>query len=120
MSFGAKHRWGFALLALLAVLVVLYPQGGFGQQEKQEAVIARKVKSRVSPQYPELARRMSIGGKVKLAVVVAPNGSVKSTKPVGGHPLLVNAAQEAVKRWKFEPAGDESSGVVEIEFKPEK
>ena len=117
MSFGAKHRWGFALLALLAVLVVLYPQAGFGQQE---AVIARKVKTRVSPQYPELARRMSIGGKVKLVVVVAPNGSVKSTKPVGGHPLLVNAAQDAVKRWKFEPAGDESSGVVEIEFKPEK
>ena len=62
---------------------------------------------------------MSIGGKVRLAVVVAPNGSVKSTKAMGGHPLLVSAAQDAVRKWKFEPAGDESSGVVEIEFKPE-
>ena len=49
---------------------------------------------------------MSIAGTVRLAVVVAPNGTVKSSKPVGGHPLLVNAAMDAMKQWKFEPASD--------------
>jgi TonB family protein len=118
VSYAARRCLAFiGLLALLAVPVVLSPRAGFAQAV--ESGIARKVKNRVPPLYPDLARRMSIGGKVRLAVVVAPNGSVKSTKAMGGHPLLVSAAQDAVRKWKFEPAGDESSGVVEIEFKPE-
>jgi outer membrane biosynthesis protein TonB len=43
---------------------------------------------------------------------------VKSTKVVGGHPLLVNAAVDAVKKWRFEPAADETTGVVEFKFDP--
>ena len=68
--------------------------------------------------YPELAKRMSISGVVKVEVVVAPNGSVKSTKVVGGHPLLVNAAVDAVKKWRFETASEETTGVVEFKFDP--
>jgi TonB family protein len=49
---------------------------------------------------------------------VAPNGSVKNTKVVGGHPLLVNAAVDAVKKWRFEPASEETTGVVEFKFDP--
>jgi len=52
-------------------------------------------------------------------VVVNANGSVKSTKVMGGHPLLVSAAEDAVKKWKFEPASQEDSGVVEFSFRPE-
>lgn len=84
----------------------------------QEA-INRKVKSRVVPTYPEIARRMGISGTVKLAVVVAPNGSVKTTTAVGGHPLLLNAAMDAVKKWKFESAAEESTGTIEIKFNPQ-
>ena len=76
---------------------------------------ARKVKSRVSPQYPELARKMNVTGSVKLEVVVAANGQVKSVKPLGGHPLLIDAAQSAVKQWRYEP-GTEGTEVVEIRF----
>jgi TonB family protein len=61
---------------------------------------------------------MSITGTVRLAVVVAPNGVVKSTRAVGGHPILVNAALDAMKKWKFEPAPIESSGIVEFKFQP--
>jgi outer membrane biosynthesis protein TonB len=50
--------------------------------------------------------------------VVAPNGSVKSTKVVGGHPLLVNAAVDAVKKWRFDTASEESTGIVEFKFDP--
>jgi outer membrane biosynthesis protein TonB len=37
---------------------------------------------------------------------------------VGGHPVLAAAAVEAVKKWRFEPAAAESSGVVEFKFEP--
>jgi TonB family protein len=78
--------------------------------------LTRKVKSKVAPSYPDIARRMSISGTVKLVVVVTPNGSVKSTKVMGGHPILVNAAMDALRKWKFEPAPDESTGIVEFKF----
>ena len=76
----------------------------------------RKVKSKVSPAYPELARRMSVTGKVKIEVVITPDGRVKSTRIIGGHPLLVQACQDAVKEWKFAPAPEETTQIVEFEF----
>ena len=76
----------------------------------------RKVKTKVAPVYPELARRMSVTGKVKLEVVITPDGRVKSTRVVGGHPILVQACQDAVKDWKFLPAPEETTQIVEFDF----
>jgi TonB family protein len=76
----------------------------------------RKVKSKVSPAYPELAKRMSVSGKVKIEVVITPDGRVKSTRVIGGHPLLVQACQDAVKEWKFAAAPEETTQIVEFEF----
>lgn len=84
----------------------------------QDSGLNRKVKTKVSPTYPEIAKKMSISGTVKLEVVVAPNGTIKSTKVMGGHPLLVDAAVTAVRKWKFETASDDSSGVIEFTFQP--
>jgi len=108
------QRWlAGAVISGVAAVCLLYPQPGHAQDE-----ISRKVKSKVAPTYPELARRMAISGVVKVQVVVAPNGSVKSTKIVGGHPLLVNAAVDAVKKWRFDAASEESTGIVEFKFDP--
>jgi TonB family protein len=107
-------RWlAGAVISGVAALCLLYPLPGRGQEE-----ISRKVKSKIAPTYPELARRMAISGVVKVQVVVAPNGAVKSTKVVGGHPLLVNAAVDAVKKWRFDAASEETTGVVEFKFDP--
>ena len=76
---------------------------------------ARKIKSKVSPLYPELAKKMNVTGAVKLEVIVAANGQVKSVKPLGGHPLLIDAAENAVRQWRYEP-GTEGTEVVEIRF----
>jgi TonB family protein len=89
------------------------------QEQAKGDELPRKAKLKVEPVYPEVARRMSIGGTVRLAVVIAPNGTVKSSKPVGGHPLLVNAATDAIRRWRFEPGSTESSGIVEFKFQPQ-
>lgn len=88
------------------------------QEEAKSEELSRKPKTKVAPIYPDIARRMSISGTVRLAVVVAPNGTVKSSKAVGGHPVLVNAAVEAMKQWRFEAAPTESSGIVEFKFQP--
>jgi TonB family protein len=61
---------------------------------------------------------MSITGTVRVVVVVSNKGTVKSTKLVGGHPILVKAAIDALKKWKFEPASAESTGLVEFKFQP--
>jgi TonB family protein len=113
-----------ALLALLALVggVAAFPPLRMLPQEAappDKDQLTRKVKNRVSPAYPDIARRMNITGTVKVMVVVAPNGNLKSSKAVGGHPLLVNAAMDAIKKWKFESATEESSGIVEFKFTPQ-
>lgn len=77
----------------------------------------RKVLHQVAPVYPEIAKRMRLSGQVRLEVTVLSDGKVKAVKPLGGHPLLVSAAEDAVKRWKFEP-GSESKEVRIFNFKP--
>jgi len=80
----------------------------------------RKVRFRIEPQYPEIARKMGLTGVVRVEIVVAPNGSVKETKVIGGHPILVNATVDAVKKWKFESASAESTESRDFKFEPEK
>jgi len=103
------------LAGLLALATAIFhPLPAVAQGE-----LTRKAKTKVAPAYPELARRMNIVGTVKVVVVVSPNGSLKDTKVVGGNPLLVNAAMDALKKWKFEPADVESTGTVEFKFQPQ-
>ena len=79
----------------------------------------RKVKSKVAPLYPDLhPRRMNITGVVKVLITVTTTGAVKDAKLVGGHPVLANAALDAVKKWRFETAPQESTGIVEFRFDP--
>ena len=107
-------RWRKLAVAATAALVFsgasALAQSGTTDESK------RKVKTKTAPMYPELAKRMNVSGKVKIEVVITPDGHVKSTRVVGGHPLLVQACQDAVKEWKFVSAPEESTQVVEFEF----
>jgi len=76
----------------------------------------RKVRTRVVPEYPALARQLNVTGKVKIETTIAADGHVLSTRVVGGSPLLVNAALEALKQWRFEPASKDTTEVIEFEF----
>ncbi len=108
-----------ALCLTTGGLALFSASQAWAQEQAKGDELSRKAKIKVAPVYPDVARRMSIVGTVRLAVVVAPNGTVKSSKPVGGHPLLVSAAMDAMKQWKFEPAATESSGIVEFKFQPQ-
>jgi TonB family protein len=89
-----------------------------GAQAPQSEEIVRRAKIRVQPAYPELASKMHIAGTVKIEVTVSPNGTVKEARIVGGHPLLANAALEAAKKWRFEPAPAENTGIIDFKFEP--
>ena len=113
MHFQSFRLWSASVLLAVGLLVVGHAQSVLGQIE-----LTRKVKTRVAPTYPELARRMNLRGSVKIMVTVLPNGELKDTKVMGGNPILVNAAMEALKKWRFEPGQEESSGTVEFKFEP--
>jgi TonB family protein len=76
----------------------------------------RAVKSRVSPVYPELAKRMKISGTVSVQVTVDAEGKVTDAKATNGNRLLAGAAEDAVRKWKFAPGDGVSVVNVEINF----
>ena len=78
--------------------------------------IHRAIVSRVQPQFPELARRMHLSGKVMLLVTIQPDGTVSSTKVESGHALLAPAAQDAVSHWRFSPNPSVSESEIEVNF----
>lgn len=106
---------------VLAFILVLCLAAGLAcaQNVSAEADAGRKVVSRIAPAYPELAKRMHLQGVVKVEAVIRPNGAVKSTRALGGHPVLVNAATDAVNKWRFEPGASETTEVIELTFIPQ-
>jgi TonB family protein len=58
---------------------------------------------RVDPTYPPVARQAGIQGKVVLRVRIAKDGTVEGVEIKSGNPLLGQAAQDAVKQWRYQP-----------------
>ena len=104
-------------LVLLLLCSCAYGPGALSQEASAEG--ARKVVQKIVPTYPAVAKRMNLSGTVKVLAVVAPDGSVKKVEPLGGSPLLLQAAEEAISRWKYAPASAESREPVEMRFNPQ-
>ena len=99
---------GLARAAALALLLSLALPARAGDE--------RAVKTRVPPIYPEIAKRMKISGEVKLEVTVDADGKVKDAKTVSGNHVLGEAAEEAVRKWKFESGNGDTTVVVSVTF----
>lgn len=78
----------------------------------------RKLVYKESPGYPLTLREAHIGGIVRLEIVISPKGNVDSISPLGGNPVLVEAASAAVRKWKYVPADAETKTQVEFTFDP--
>ncbi|MGB7751148.1 MAG: energy transducer TonB [Candidatus Acidiferrales bacterium] len=111
---GKKRLLGFGLAVILGGSLAAGPR--VNAQENSQDNAKRKVKTKTVPEYPELARRINATGKVKIEATISADGRVTSTKVIGGSPLLVGAATDALKKWRFEPATKESVEVVEFDF----
>jgi len=59
--------------------------------------------NRVDPAYPKVAALAGIQGEVKLHAIIARSGKVESLNVMSGHPLLVQAALDAVRQWRYRP-----------------
>ncbi len=104
------RRAGIALLqpAALALLFMMALPAHAGDE--------RAVKSRVAPIYPEIAKRMRIEGDVKLEATVNAEGNVTDVKEISGNHVLALAAEEAVRKWKFETGSGDSTVIVAVNF----
>jgi TonB family protein len=80
------------------------------------AADTRKPVVNPDPEYPEIARRMNISGTVKVELVIAADGTIKSAKVLGGHPLLADAVQKALKKWKYAPGPGDTTMQLDFKF----
>lgn len=103
---GKRIKW-LHLAALAAIAALTIPA---------HAAEDRAVKSRVSPVYPELAKRMRITGQVKVEATVDADGKVTAVKTLSGSHALSTAAEDAVSKWRFVSASAPSTVEVNLNF----
>ena len=109
-----KRNLSHILPGLLAGSVLFFSCAGTSTSQEAE----RKVLKRVEAKYPDILKKKSIGGTVKLKVLVRANGEVKNVEVTGGNPILAESAKTAVSQWRFAPANEEASIVVSVNFDP--
>ena len=98
-------KWKSAVILVLALAVSL-PAFAEG----------RKIVKEKQPSYPEMARKFALQGTVTMQLTVAPNGHVTDAKVTGGHPILAQAAKDAVSNWVYEPASGTTTETVKVNF----
>jgi TonB family protein len=111
------RRWIWISLLGLAVMLCAFPARTFAQQLRSAG--KRRIVAQAPLAYPALARKMNLIGTVRLLAIVAPGGKVVRTEVLGGSPVLVQSAVEAVSKSKWEPGAEETKEIVEIKFQPD-
>ena len=114
---SAKSSWSMrrACATLGLVMLVLLSVASL---EAQNTPTVRKLVYKVAPKYPRELKQNAIGGVVRLSISISPNGSVGKISPIGGNPILVDAATLAVKQWKYVPAEHPTTTEVQLDFIP--
>jgi TonB family protein len=115
---GTNHQCRTLIAIFLLGTSVLVSAMPLAAQARDENSSDRRLVTRIEPEYPEALKRLYIGGVVRLEVLVAPNGVVKSTKLLGGSPILGQSTMKAVKQWRYAPAAAEQTLTVKLEFDP--
>jgi TonB family protein len=70
----------------------------------------RAVRTKAPVIYPTAARRMGVEGVVQVEATVDADGKVKDVKALSGSAILIPAAEDAVRKWTFEPG----NGIVKV------
>lgn len=85
-------------------------------QAQSEDHSTRKITHEQKPNYPEILKVLSIGGKVRLKVKVLANGTVANAEILGGNPILAESAVKAVMAWKYAPASSTTFEIATFDF----
>lgn len=113
-----QNPWKLLVACILIMSSALLSALPMPAQSSDQSSSDRKLITRVEPEYPDALKKLYIGGVVRVEVQVAPNGTVKSTKLLGGSPILGQSTMKAVKQWKYAPAAAEETLTVKLEFDP--
>jgi protein TonB len=70
--------------------------------------------ARAQPDYPPIAKPTRVGGRVELEFTIESDGSVGDERVLSGRQLLVPAAIDALKKWKFKPFTESGAPVKAI------
>lgn len=82
---------------------VAVPKVAVQRVRVSQGVTAGLVVHKVQPNYPPLARTARVQGSVVLAAIIGKDGSIQNLHVISGHPLLTQAALDAVKQWRYRP-----------------
>lgn len=95
---------GGVIGGIISSTPVAVPKVATPQRVRVSQGVTQGLKIRdVKPSYPALARQARIQGTVLLQAVISKDGSIEGLKVLSGHPMLVPAAIDAVKQWKYKP-----------------
>jgi TonB family protein len=100
----------------LATFLLAACAGFTPAQSEPQVEEKRALKRLVQPLVPELARKLNLTGTAKIEVTIAPDGTVKRTRVIGGHPVLASAAESAAQKSTFQPGPRETTEVIEFKF----
>ncbi|HET7439821.1 MAG TPA: TonB family protein [Terriglobales bacterium] len=105
-------------LALLASGAISSLCAEKGDKPEKNDKPTRRLVYKVEPEYPWDLKRASIGGLVRLDIVISARGTVETVTPIGGNPVLLESAARAVKKWRYAPSDAETEILINIEFDP--
>lgn len=108
-SFGLRQVAAKLIQAAALALVVTLAMPAAAAED-------RGIRSKVAPIYPEIAKRMRASGTVNIEATVDPSGNVTDAKATDGNRLLAPAAEDAVRKWKFDPGSGIAKVKVEVNF----
>jgi TonB family protein len=102
----------------LTLLLLLGPVSPSAAQVERVDKSHRRVVRTSEPDYPTIVKNAHIGGSVRLNVTVLANGDVARVDILGGNPIFVASAINAVRTWKYAPAASQTKEEVQINFTP--
>jgi len=68
-----------------------------------QGVSTGRLINKVEPVYPQLARGARVQGQVVITAIISKDGTIQDLRVLSGHPLLVQAALDAVRQWRYKP-----------------
>ena len=96
-------QMGGVIGGIISSMPMAVPKVAVQRVRVSQGVTAGLVIHKVQPNYPPLARTARVQGAVQLAAIIDKDGTIANLHVISGHPLLTQAALDAVKQWRYKP-----------------
>lgn len=100
---GDPNARGTVLNSVLGSDLALPPPPAAVRHPAVSRMMEGNLVHRVQPDYPTLARQVRVQGKVVLRAMISREGAIENLQVLSGHPMLIPAAVDAVRQWRYRP-----------------